>query len=304
MVAAFKASMESLHPGPMGRRFCIWHEPTDRPPVALFVHVHAFAEEMNKSRRMVAMQSRALAADGHAVLCIDLLGCGDSAGDFGDATWDIWVDDVIVACELAQNRVKHQWPDAAAPTLWLWGLRAGCLLAAAAADRLASAWHLLFWQPTLSGRAVLQQFLRLESAGAMLGKARAADAPSAKQLLEAGAPAQVGGYMLHPALAAGLQAARLGAPKVPRSMHWIEVAQVAADPSPATQSVIDAWTAAACAVHYRSVEGPSFWHTTELEDAPALVGATIDAVRAALRAAPGRTASSAPAVAFAQTADL
>ncbi len=40
----------------------------------LVVHVHAFAEEMNKSRRMAAMQSRALAAAGFAVLQIDLLG--------------------------------------------------------------------------------------------------------------------------------------------------------------------------------------------------------------------------------------
>ncbi len=61
------------------------------------VYVHPFAEEMNKSRRMAALQSRALAAAGFAVLQIDLLGCGDSSGDFGDASWDEWIDDVLLA---------------------------------------------------------------------------------------------------------------------------------------------------------------------------------------------------------------
>jgi len=42
---------------------------------------------MNKSRRMVALQARALAGRGFAVLQMDALGCGDSAGDMQDATW-------------------------------------------------------------------------------------------------------------------------------------------------------------------------------------------------------------------------
>ncbi|MCK7493610.1 MAG: alpha/beta hydrolase [Comamonadaceae bacterium] len=76
---------------------------------------------MNKSRRMAALQSRALAAAGFAVLRVDLLGCGDSAGDFGDATWPRWVDDVVAAARW----LRRQHPDAADAPLWLWGLRAG-----------------------------------------------------------------------------------------------------------------------------------------------------------------------------------
>ncbi|MBK8384562.1 MAG: hypothetical protein IPL11_02315 [Candidatus Accumulibacter sp.] len=41
----------------------------------------------NKSWRIVPLQARALATAGYAVLQIDLMGCGDSSGDFGDATW-------------------------------------------------------------------------------------------------------------------------------------------------------------------------------------------------------------------------
>jgi alpha/beta superfamily hydrolase len=40
---------------------------------------------MNKARRMAALQARALAALGYGVLLLDLHGCGDSSGDFGDS---------------------------------------------------------------------------------------------------------------------------------------------------------------------------------------------------------------------------
>ena len=83
------------------------------------LYLHPFAEEMNKSRRMAALACRALAEAGHAVLQIDLRGCGDSSADFGDASWGDWQDDV---------RLGLAWLDAHTPAdapLWLWGLRAG-----------------------------------------------------------------------------------------------------------------------------------------------------------------------------------
>jgi alpha/beta superfamily hydrolase len=42
------------------------------------------AEELNKSRHVAAAQARAFAAAGYSVLQIDLYGCGDSSGDFGE----------------------------------------------------------------------------------------------------------------------------------------------------------------------------------------------------------------------------
>ena len=68
-----------------------------------------------------------MAAAGYTVLQIDLRGCGDSSGDFGEAGWSDWVDDVLAAC--VWLREQNQAP------LWLWGLRAGCLLATEVARR-------------------------------------------------------------------------------------------------------------------------------------------------------------------------
>ena len=47
-----------------------------------------------------ASQARALAQAGYGVLQVDLLGCGDSTGDFADATWAAWLDDAQAA---------HRW---------------------------------------------------------------------------------------------------------------------------------------------------------------------------------------------------
>ncbi len=95
-----------------GRRFCLYHPPAG-PARSALLYVHPFAEEMNRARRMAALQARAFAATGHAVLQIDLAGCGDSSGDFGDARWERWQADLALAAAWLRERTD-------AP-LRLWG---------------------------------------------------------------------------------------------------------------------------------------------------------------------------------------
>jgi len=65
-----------------GKRFCLYHAPASgRKCPGVFIYVHPFGDEMNKSRRMAALQARAFAESGFGVLQIDLYGCGDSAAD-------------------------------------------------------------------------------------------------------------------------------------------------------------------------------------------------------------------------------
>ena len=136
----------------------LFHAPA-APARGSLLFLHAFGEEMNKSRRMAALASRALAAAGFAVLQIDLLGCGDSSGEIDEAGWSDWIDDAVLGAQWLQQRCSGP--------LWLWGQRAGCLLAAAAAPRLPQVHHFLFWQPQVSGKLTLQQFLRLKMASQM-----------------------------------------------------------------------------------------------------------------------------------------
>ncbi|MDR1935524.1 MAG: hydrolase 2, exosortase A system-associated [Candidatus Accumulibacter sp.] len=259
-------------PAGTGRRFCLLHAVEAGVPVqGAVVYVHPFAEEMNKARRMAALQARALAVAGYAVLQIDLHGCGDSSGDFGDASWQGWIDDVLQACDWLARRSE-------AP-LWLWGLRAGCLLAAGAARRSDAVGGLLFWQPVLSGKRHLQQFLRLKSAGDMLSGDGAGSLDRLKADLARGQAVEIAGYTLAPGLASGLESAELALPERALRVEWLEIAGAGNDsPSPAAASQMEKWRAQGHAVRRAAVRGASFWRTAEIAETPELIAATLEVI--------------------------
>lgn len=267
--AAFYLPGVSGRPGAVAnQRHCLLHPAHGAAPRGAIVYVHPWCEEMNKSRRMVALQARALATAGYSVLQLDLLGCGDSSGDFGDAGWNDWVDDVQAAARWLQQRC-------AAP-LWLWGLRAGCLLAAQAAQRLPDATRLLFWQPAPTGKPLLQQFLRLRLAGDMLdGKARGL-MEAMKADLAAGKHVEVAGYQLSAAMAQGLESARLAPSPGVKRLLWLEVSpREDATLAPASAAPLKAFAEAGCTTRSAVVRGPAFWQSTEIEAAPELIATTL-----------------------------
>ncbi|MCX7278482.1 MAG: hydrolase 2, exosortase A system-associated [Burkholderiales bacterium] len=260
-------------PGTSGRRYCIFHPAQGDITRGLVAYVHPFAEEMNKSRRMAALQAQALAAEGYAVLQLDLRGCGDSSDDFGDASWQDWVDDVAQACQWLRRQAD-------AP-LWLWGLRAGCLLAAQAAQQLDGPCNFLFWAPTPAGKPLLQQFMRLKAAGDMAdGNAKAA-MEALRQQLAAGSAVEIAGYTLSAALASGLEQASLAPPHHPGRLEWLDLStKPDATLPPAAAKPLQAWQAAGFAVRSQVAMGPAFWQTSEIEEAPALLSATLAALSA------------------------
>ena len=273
-------------PSAVGKRFCLYHPATGAARGA-FIYVHPFAEEMNKCRRMAALQSRALAQAGYGVLQIDLLGCGDSSGDFGDARWEAWIDDLNRAWQWLAQKL-------AGPIGW-WGMRIGALLALEAA-RQHGAKHperrgpVLLWQPVISGEVFMTQFLRMRVASDMLGNGAATSATSAadgspvkptgtqamRAAMAAGESLEVGGYELAPALVAAidsLRLAKLGLNGVP--VHWFEVvadAERALPPAAATAEA--ALRAAGVELHLHRAVGPAFWTSQEVVDCPGLLTAT------------------------------
>jgi exosortase A-associated hydrolase 2 len=250
------------------QRLCLFHAPAGAPSSKL-LYVHPFAEEMNKSRRMAALACRALAEAGHAVLQIDLRGCGDSSADFGDASWADWQADVRLALAELDRRV----PDA---PLWLWSLRAGALLAAADWGRPVN--H-LFWQPMTSGKLALQQFLRLKLAAEMAGGTSKGLMDQLKAELAAGRPVEIAGYVLSAALASGLEAARLAPVGQAGRVEWLELnTREDATLTPVTEQAVKGWQDAGWTVRTRIAHGPGFWSTAEIELAPALIAATVEAL--------------------------
>jgi exosortase A-associated hydrolase 2 len=258
-------------PAQPGERFCVYTAPAaDTPCRGAILYVPPFAEEMNKSRRMVALQSRALAALGFAVLQVDLYGCGDSTGELGHASWEYWRQDIELAANWLGSRTG-------AP-LSLWALRLGALLALDFARSSTVCFQrFVLWQPVISGELHLTQFLRLRGASEMLahGKARTT-VESLRQALRRGESVEVAGYELPPALATALDELNLAPLASPGStVNWLEVVpQSRQATSPASERVLSKWQSAGVHVDLHLVPGDPFWNTLQITECAPLLAAT------------------------------
>ena len=260
-------------PASGGQRYCLLHlPPPGQSACGGIVYVHPLAEELNKSRHVAAAQARAFAAAGYSVLQIDLYGCGDSSGDFADARWDIWHNDLHLACAWLAQRVDGP--------LTLWGLRLGALLALDFASRAPlPVARLLLWQPELDGRRCIDRFLRLRLATAMLAGGAPetpTDQLAARAALAAGQCVEVAGYLLAPALAQaidGVDAAALP-PRLP--VYWMEyrAPQQLAAQDASVPALARLWQDQGLAVHVASFGDGPFWHSGELLACPQLLQAT------------------------------
>lgn len=256
----------------VGQRFCVLHLPDAKQVLqGAIVYLHPFAEEMNRSRRPVAEQSTAFANAGYAVLQVDLYGCGDSSGDFGDATWAAWVEDGRRACEFLAQRCP-------AP-LWLWGLRSGALLAGEVARRIDCSASLLLWQPWLSGKQGLQQFLRIGMAAELLDGNHKAAADRLRDRLKRGESIEVSGYELSSAMARGMEKAELLPPGPGARFEWLEFStRPEAELSPGAKSMIERWQTAGHLGQGRVVPSVSFWQAPDAAVCPALTELSVSAL--------------------------
>jgi len=258
--------------GSTGACFRLVTEPLDAAARGTVLWAHPFAEEMNKTRRMCARMARLLASRGWRVVQTDLSGCGDSSGEFRDADWQGWVEDM--AGELEQVEALEP--------CWLWGVRAGALFASEL-TALRKDLNLLLWQPALQGSLVLQQFLRLHAGARIVGatpKPTGDDQASPAQRLKAGQTVEVGGYEISPALATGLQRATFDpAPDYRGRVLWLELS--AAQPpvlSAPSRDAIQRLQQRGVHVVHETVAGPMFWQTQEIEDCDALLQRSIDLI--------------------------
>lgn len=260
-----------------GERFCLFHAPPSGTRVlGGVVYIHPFAEELNRSRRMAALQARAFAAAGFAVLQMDLYGCGDSSGNFADASWADWVSDMMMARKWLLHKTGHE--------PWLWGLRSGCLLAAALARQGGGRpANMLFWQPVVSGRQHLNQFLRLKLTADLVQGTRGNSAAQLAAQLAAGQTVEVAGYGLSHPLASGLELAHLDGIPMGSHVACLELAgKMGADIGPAITPALAAqvarWQTAGCVCAAECLEGAPFWQAVEVELTPALIEASLAVV--------------------------
>ena len=232
--------------------------------------VPPFGEEMNKSRHLIADAMRRLCEVGLASYLPDLYGTGDSEGGFGDASVELWIEDLATTCRHAQA--------AGRPVRAILAVRLGCALAATAARRgalpavAASVW----WQPVLDGKRFLQQFLRLRVAAAGMRGGAPETIESLRARSAAGETLEVAGYELSPALLQGLEALSVEAlPAQVGDLHWIEIVRNEGDaPQLPSTRFVDRARAAGANVAVATLASEPFWGATELVRLPRLVELT------------------------------
>lgn len=254
-----------------GERFCLFHPPSLQGfPHGSILYAHPFAEELNKSRRMAALQARAFAAHGYGVLQIDLYGCGDSSGDLTEARWHIWREDMMLACAWLKQRV--------AGPLSLWGLRLGALLALdLACDEAIKLDRVILWHPVLQGKNYLDHFFRLRLANQMMDNKTGnhASHPAPRVILARGDSIEVAGYEISPDLVADIDAVDVTSKMPPIPVHWFEIQSIGTDAVAAhVPRQVERWRSGNVSLSLHVVPGAPFWGATENLECKSLLDTT------------------------------
>lgn len=266
-------------PGSIGPLLCVHWRPGAKPADDALLILPAFAEEMNKCRRMVALLAEAAQHRGVETLSVDLTGTGDSAGDFRDATLERWQADL---------RTVVAWMAERGPrTLHVCAVRAGALLVNHL--ELPSALlpgRVVLWQPIASGKQLVTQFLRLRQAEAVLSGG-AEDARDPRAMLEQDGFVEVAGYDLTATLASSLEPLALHPMRHDRwgGVLWAEIVGPVQDgasspqPTPAGARAVAALRAErGPAVALEAIVGEPFWATPEIAVVTPLIERTVEFV--------------------------
>lgn len=232
------------------------------------IYLPPFAEELNRARRMAALQAQMLAAAGIGMLALDPYGCGDSGGDFRDARWETWLDDAVRA--VAWMRARGYG------SITLLGLRLGALLALAVAATTRIS-RVMLWNPVLRGDQMITQFLRLRLAADLSGGKKGESTSEMRQALAKGDSIEIAGYELSGELVSAidtLRVADLGA-AITIPIDWIDVVPTAGQsPPPAHEQVMTKWRTAGTTFTYHQIAGEPFWNLQETTIAPDLLKLT------------------------------
>ena len=237
--------------------------------------VPAFAEEMNRCRSMVTMQAHALAAIGMGTLVLDMRGTGDSPGEFEQADWEGWRDDL--QCGLRWLRAHGNG------CRTLWGVRLGALMAAQIAARDSGIDKLLMWMPIVNGKTYWTQFLRIRIASEMGLPNGIKSTETLRQQSAAGQVVEASGYLVGQVLATQLDTLEMPPAEnlIGKTIEWFEVGSSADAPMPrANAKLVGDWQGKGVQVTMTQVVGPPFWQVHEREVAPLLIEAGTLAVKA------------------------
>lgn len=230
-----------------------------------------FAEEMNKSRRMFSLLANALVNQGQGCLLVDLYGTGDSAGDFVDARWENWREDIIDSLRWMKSHGAEE--------ISIVALRMGALIALdVLQDAKLNLRRVVLWQPISNGKLMLSQFLRIRLAANLFSSNQEKETSKGlMQRLEQGQSVEVGGYELSADLykaISNLSVSSFATEGYP-PIHWIDVTNSPdAELSLASKKQIKEWRSRHVKITEMIQRGEPFWSLQEINVIPALIDST------------------------------
>lgn len=250
--------------GGQGQILIVSHVP-ETPNGKVVIVFPAMCEEMNKSRRLLWHTGNTLASKGITTLIPDLYGTGDSSGEFIDARWPTW-------CEDMRRVIAWSKASGANETSAL-AVRMGAGLLADTQQRFANEIafkRLVFWEPVASGRKLLGQMLRMKAmAERMSGAKRRSASELEKELLESDQGTEISGYLFHRELAQQVLDVKFNRDTVSSAAKCTSLEWGAAARSDAADN-------ANKRVAVQEVEGQRFWMAAEPSDNQSLVEQTVD----------------------------
>lgn len=257
--------------GPNGRLFAIHHPPHNAANAkGCFLYIQPLGEEMNRCRQMASMQARAFAQAGYGCLLLDLIGTGDSAGEYPDGDWDRYQADLNAGV---------QWLNAQGyPHITLWAVRHGALLALDLARSLPEPRRLLLWQPVFNGKSAVTQILRIALAGTLEGENK----PSMgdlRQTMATQPSIELSGYDTSCTLLATLETQQVANYYDIKDIEvcWFDVlASQEQQRTKESSRVEENWRNAGATIDYQNVIGPAFWQVWERVVANELLERTVD----------------------------
>jgi len=248
---------------PRGALVGMLHLPEGSGSRTGLVFCDAFGEERKSSALVMARLARAVASAGYPALRFDYYGCGDSEGDFADATVRTRLEDITLASAFLRERTGVR-------DVCLLGLRLGGTLAARAVEPASGRQHyagLVLIEPVTDGAAYFGGELRRKLVRQMLtdGRGGASRQEMLKRLEDDNAVLDMDGFAVRGSTYRELTA--LGIRKEDVSFAGpVLICQVHFNdrPKPELEAACAAYQSAGAQVEFSKLVLPPFWSRIEV----------------------------------------
>ena len=227
-----------------------------------------FADEMNKSRHLLANLMRQLAANGYDSFLLDNYGTGDSEGDLDLTTADIWRTDLQ---QLLQRIAQCGYQQLSFVAVRFGSLQLFDLLNHYPLPLRLQ--QLVLWQPWFDTAKFWQQFARIKLAQS-LGSNDKLTLADLTQQLSAGADIEIAGYPINATFYTSLMQLQSQFPAVltKTPVHWFNSTTTTTVASAVQQHA--AALSQQCQLKLVHLPCQPYWQATELVQAPELISQT------------------------------